>query len=95
MYALLAAFGKIAPYLTQPLVLVGFVLLLSFGIHRTLLKAGIIPPLTARTGGKVVQLLLRYPSTVAYIAALLIHRHAMLGILDAEGYPVEPMGWSR
>jgi ribonucleoside-diphosphate reductase alpha chain len=33
-----------------------------------------------------------YPSTVAYIAALVIHRHAMLGILDAEGYPVEPMG---
>jgi ribonucleoside-diphosphate reductase alpha chain len=33
-----------------------------------------------------------YPSTLAYIADLLIHRHAMLGILDAEGYPVEPMG---
>ena len=33
-----------------------------------------------------------YPSTVAYIAALVIHRHAMLGILDAEGYPMEPMG---
>ena len=33
-----------------------------------------------------------YPSTVAYIAALVIHRHAMLGILDAEGYPVEHMG---
>ncbi len=28
-----------------------------------------------------------YPSTVAYIVRLLIHRYAMLGILDEEGYP--------
>ncbi len=33
-----------------------------------------------------------YPSTVAYIAGLLLHRYAMLGILDGDGYPVEPMG---
>jgi len=33
-----------------------------------------------------------YPSTEAYIAHLLIHRHAMLGILDQDGYPVERMG---
>jgi ribonucleoside-diphosphate reductase alpha chain len=33
-----------------------------------------------------------YPSTVAYIAALMIHRHAMLGILDAEGRPTTNMG---
>lgn len=29
-----------------------------------------------------------YPSTVAYVAALLIHRYQMLGILDGEGYPL-------
>ncbi len=33
-----------------------------------------------------------YPSTVAYIAQLVIHRFYMLGILDQEGYPIEPMG---
>jgi ribonucleoside-diphosphate reductase alpha chain len=33
-----------------------------------------------------------YPSTVAYLAALILHRYAMLGVLDGEGYPVEPMG---
>jgi ribonucleoside-diphosphate reductase alpha chain len=33
-----------------------------------------------------------YPSTVAYIVRLVIHRYAMLGVLDEEGYPVEPMG---
>jgi len=33
-----------------------------------------------------------YPSTVAYMARLLIHRFAMLSILDEEGYPVDAMG---
>lgn len=33
-----------------------------------------------------------YPSTVAYLARLLIHRFAMLGILDEDGYPQEDLG---
>ena len=33
-----------------------------------------------------------FPSTVAYVARLLIHRYAMLGILDERGYPVNEMG---
>ncbi|MBK6974421.1 MAG: ribonucleoside-diphosphate reductase, adenosylcobalamin-dependent [Sterolibacteriaceae bacterium] len=33
-----------------------------------------------------------YPSTVAYIAALMIHRYAMLGVLDDKGYPRREMG---
>jgi ribonucleoside-diphosphate reductase alpha chain len=33
-----------------------------------------------------------FPSTVAYLARLLIHRYAMLGILDEEGYALEEMG---
>ena len=33
-----------------------------------------------------------WPSTVAYIARLLIHRYAMLGILDEEGLPLREMG---
>jgi ribonucleoside-diphosphate reductase alpha chain len=33
-----------------------------------------------------------FPSTIAYMARLLIHRFAMLGILDEEGYPIEPTG---
>lgn len=32
------------------------------------------------------------PSTVAYVAKLMIHRFAMLGILDESGYPVQQMG---
>ena len=33
-----------------------------------------------------------WPSTVAYIARLLIHRYAMLGLLDESGYPLREMG---
>ncbi|MDO9599393.1 MAG: adenosylcobalamin-dependent ribonucleoside-diphosphate reductase [Azoarcus sp.] len=33
-----------------------------------------------------------YPSTVAYIAQLMIHRYAMLGVLDERGYPMREMG---
>lgn len=33
-----------------------------------------------------------YPSTVAYLAQLVIHRYAMLGILDENGLPLQQMG---
>ena len=33
-----------------------------------------------------------WPSTIAYLAQLMIHRYAMLGILTEEGYPVAQVG---
>jgi ribonucleoside-diphosphate reductase alpha chain len=33
-----------------------------------------------------------FPSTVAYVARLIIHRYAMLGVLDERGYPINEMG---
>ncbi len=33
-----------------------------------------------------------YPSTVSYVAKLIIHRYAMLGILDENGFPIQHMG---
>ena len=33
-----------------------------------------------------------WPSTVAYIARLVIHRYAMLGVLDEQGLPLQAMG---
>jgi ribonucleoside-diphosphate reductase alpha chain len=33
-----------------------------------------------------------WPSTVAYIARLVIHRYAMLGVLDESGLPLREMG---
>jgi ribonucleoside-diphosphate reductase alpha chain len=33
-----------------------------------------------------------WPSTIAYLARLVIHRYAMLGVLDERGYPTREMG---
>ena len=44
----------------------------------------------ARVPGEVRQE--NYPSTVAYVARLIIHRYAMLGVLDERGYPLQDMG---
>ena len=33
-----------------------------------------------------------YPSTIAYIARLILHRYALLGVLDTDGNPTVPMG---
>jgi ribonucleoside-diphosphate reductase alpha chain len=33
-----------------------------------------------------------WPSTIAYLARLMMHRYAMLGILDEEGYPLAHVG---
>ena len=33
-----------------------------------------------------------WPSTIAYLARLAIHRYAMLGVLDERGYPMREMG---
>lgn len=64
-------FTNVAPYLTHPLVLSGFALLLFFGIHKTLIRSGIIPPLSARSSSKIVQILLRYGFVVALLVIVL------------------------
>jgi ribonucleoside-diphosphate reductase alpha chain len=33
-----------------------------------------------------------WPSTVSYVARLIVHRYAMLGILDESGFPTQTMG---
>jgi ribonucleoside-diphosphate reductase alpha chain len=33
-----------------------------------------------------------WPSTIAYVARLMIHRYAMLGVLDEEGFPLGATG---
>lgn len=64
-------FAKIAQYLTHPLVLVGFTLMLVFGIHKQLLKAGILPKLNPKEGSKIVQLLLKYGFWLGVIVLVL------------------------
>jgi tetratricopeptide (TPR) repeat protein len=64
-------FSEYARYLQHPLTLIGFVLLLAFGVHRALLRSGIIPPLSAGGGSRVVQSLLRYGFVIALATIVL------------------------
>jgi tetratricopeptide (TPR) repeat protein len=61
-------FIGIAPYLNHPLVLIGFVLILFFGMVKALMEAGILPKLSRKDGGIVVLTFLRY----GFLIALLI-----------------------
>ncbi len=67
----MTGFDKIAMYLTHPLVLVGFVLMLMFGVHKALIKSGIIPPLTQDQGSKVVQMFLQYGFVIGLLIMLI------------------------
>ena len=58
-------FEKIAPYLEEPMVLVGFVLFLFFGLAHASFRAGFIPTLTRRDGYRVVMRLMTYGFVLA------------------------------
>jgi tetratricopeptide (TPR) repeat protein len=56
-----AWFEKIAPHLAgSPLVLIGFVLLLAFGIHSQLIKSGLLSQVDKKDSGLIIRLFLRY-----------------------------------
>jgi len=67
----LAPFSKVAPYLVNPLVLVGFCIFLFFGIHWALLKAGLLTPLSQRQSSSVVRAILKYGFWVAILLIIL------------------------
>jgi len=71
MESMFEAFRKIAPYLTHPLVLVGFALLLFFGIHRQLIESGLLKPLDKETSGVVVMTILEYGFWIAVAVIVL------------------------
>ncbi|XCN73100.1 MAG: tetratricopeptide repeat protein [Candidatus Electrothrix aestuarii] len=56
----LAGFEKIAPHLSSPLVLLGFVMLLAYGIHGQLTKSGLLRQVTQKDSGLIIRLFLRY-----------------------------------
>lgn len=64
-------FENIVPYLTHPLALVGFVLLLFFAFHKALIGSGLIPPVSQQTGGRLLQALLRYGFIIALLVIVL------------------------
>ncbi len=53
-------FDKIAPYLKDPLVLIGFFLFLGFLFCRSIIKQGIIPRLPATLGFRILRTILLY-----------------------------------
>ena len=81
------AFTALAPYLTNPLTLVGFALFLVFGVHRTLIRSKIIPPLRQKDAPAIVRLLLAYGFWISilvivagfgYTALTLVHKDVVL-----------------
>ena len=64
-------FAAVAPYLQNPLTLIGFVLFLVFGLFDRIIAAGILPPLTTEGGLQVVQLLLSYGFVLALVPTIL------------------------
>ena len=71
MDSILAVFGKIAPYLKHPLVVVGFVLILFFGVHQQLIQSGIIQPLPPGASSAVVLAILEYGFWIALAVIVL------------------------
>jgi protein O-GlcNAc transferase len=64
-------FETIVPYLIHPLVLIGLVLLVFFGIHKALIARGVTPPVGPHTGGRLAQALLRQGAVIALLVILL------------------------
>lgn len=64
-------FTKIAPYLKDPLVLIGFFLFVAFLFARGLLVRGIIPPLQKKHGYRVLQTILLYGFVIGLVLIIL------------------------
>jgi hypothetical protein len=64
-------FSKIAPYLVNPLVLIGFCLFLLFETYQVLLKTGIISPLSSRQSSVVVRMILRHGFWISIVIIIL------------------------
>lgn len=56
----LTGFGQVAQHLTHPLVLVGFVLMLAYGIHWQLMKSELLSKVEKKDSGIIIRLFLRY-----------------------------------
>jgi len=97
----LTAFKEIGPYLSHPLALVGFVLLLLFGVHRALIRSGDLKPIPEYEGPRILRLLLRYGFWLALLVVVLgfglqysrdqqrSRYHIRVTVLDAQGFPVD------
>jgi hypothetical protein len=67
----ISGFQGVAPYLKDPLVLIGFVLLLAFLFSRYLLKRNIIKPLPTAFGYRILRSILLYGFIIAILIIIL------------------------
>lgn len=64
-------FSQVAPYLKDPLVLVGFFLFLASSFARLTIKRGVIPPLPRTVGFRILKLLLLYGFIIGVLIIVL------------------------
>jgi hypothetical protein len=65
------SFEKVAPYLKDPLVLVGFALLLFFGFARTLFRSGLLKPVAGQRAYRVLQAVVLYGFVLGVLVVVL------------------------
>ena len=65
------SFEKAAPYLKDPLVLVGFVLLLFFALARALIRSRLLTPITGAKSYRLLQTVLAYGFVLGILVVLL------------------------
>jgi len=80
----ISQFLKVAPYLINPLVLIGFCLFLFYGVLSALLKAGILAQLSQRQSGTVVRQILTYSFWVAVVLVVLGFGYAFRNYHDGR-----------
>jgi len=66
----ISGFTKIAQYLTHPLVLIGFVLMLVFGTYKQLIKSGLLTQTSKSESSKIIKLMLQYGFWLGMIIVL-------------------------
>lgn len=64
-------FEKVAPYLKDPLVLVGFTLLLFFGFARALFRSGLLKPVAGQRSYRVLQAVMLYGFLLGVLVVVL------------------------
>jgi hypothetical protein len=68
--AQLQDFSKIAPYLGNPLVLIGFTLFLCLGVYKRLLKSGVLPQVSKAASAKIMLWVVNYTFIIAFLLVL-------------------------
>lgn len=67
----MTGFSQVAQYLTHPLVLIGFVLMLVFGTYKQLIKSGLLAQISQTQSSKIIKLMIQYGFCLGVLIVLL------------------------